>query len=68
MEVNFIMIIFQTKKPVENLSTNCVGVTGDNLANTQEFYIKGIFDSSLVYSIHLRFADGSVNTIIPDTV
>ena len=68
MEVNFIMIIFQTKKPVENLSTNCVGVTGDNLANTQEFYIKGIFDSSLVYSIHLRFADGRVNTIIPDTV
>ena len=62
------MIIFQTKKPVENLSTNCVGVTGDNLAHTQEFYIKEIYDSSLAYSIHLRFADGSVNTVIPDTV
>lgn len=62
------MIIYQTKKPVENLSPNCVGVTGDNLAHTQEFYIKDIYDSSLVYSIHLRFADGSVNTIIPDTV
>lgn len=62
------MIIYQTKKPVESLSKNCVGVTGDNLTHTQEFYIKGIFDSSLTYSIHLRFADGSVNTIVPDTV
>ncbi len=62
------MIIYQTKKPVESLSTNCVGVTGDNLTHTQEFYIKGIYDSSLTYSLHLRFADGSVNTIIPDTV
>ena len=62
------MIIYQTKKPVESLSTNCVGVTGDNLAHTQEFYIKGIFDNSLTYALHLRFADGSVNTIIPDTV
>lgn len=68
MEVEIKMIIYQTKKPVESLSTNCVGVTGDNLTHTQEFYIKGIYDSSLKYSLHLRFADGSVNTIIPDTV
>lgn len=62
------MIIFQTKKPVESLTSNCVGVTGDNLAHTQEFYIKGIYDGSLTYSLHLRFADGSVNIVTPDSV
>lgn len=62
------MIIFQTKKPVESLSSNCIGVTGDNLAHTQEFYIKGVYDSTITYSLHLRFADGSVNTVVPDSV
>ncbi len=62
------MIIYQTKKHVESLSSNCIGVTGDNLAHTQEFYIKDIYDGSLTYSIHLRFADGSVNTVVPDSV
>lgn len=62
------MVIYQMKKPVECLNSNCVGVTGDNLAYTQEFYIKGIEDESLTYSIHLRFADGSVNTVTPDWV
>ncbi len=62
------MVIYQKKKPVECLNSNCVGVTGDNLAYTQEFYINGVSDDTLSYSLHLRFADGSVNTVTPDTV
>lgn len=62
------MVIYQVKKPVECLTSDCVGVTGDNFAYTQEFYIKGISDDTLSYSLHLRFADGSVNTVIPDSV
>ncbi len=62
------MVIYQMKKPVESLNNNCVGVTGDNLAYTQEFYIKGVSDASLSYTLHLRFADGSVNSVTPDWV
>ena len=62
------MVIYQMKKPVECLTSDCVGVTGDNLAYTQEFYIKGVSDDTLSYSLHLRFADGSVNTVVPDSV
>lgn len=62
------MIIYQMKKPIECYDTDCVGVTGDNIAYTQEFYIKGVSDNSISFTLHLRFADGSVNSIIPDMV
>lgn len=62
------MIIYQMKKPIECYDTDCVGVTGDNIAYTQYFYIKGVSDDSISYTLHLRFADGSVNSITPDIV
>lgn len=62
------MVIYQMKKPVESLTSDCVGVTGDNLAHTQEFYIKDVSDDTLSYTLHLRFADGSVNSVTPDSV
>ena len=62
------MIIYQMKKPIECYDTDCVGVTGDNIAYTQEFYIKGVSDDSISFTLHLRFADGSVNSITPDIV
>lgn len=60
------MIIYENRKPVGFSSGNCVGVTGENLAFTQEFLIKELRDISLEYTIHLRFPDGSVNSVIPD--
>ena len=62
------MIIFKGKTPVDCIQSDCVGVTGDNIAYTQEFYIKGISDESITYTIHLRFSDCSVNSVIPDVV
>ena len=62
------MIIYQMKKPIECYDTDCVGVTGDNIAYTQEFYINGVSDDSIRFTLHLRFADGSVNSITPDIV
>lgn len=59
------MIIYNMKKPVDCINGDCVGVTGDNLAYTQEFYIKGVSDDSISYSLHLRFSDGSVNSVTP---
>lgn len=62
------MIIYQMKKPIKCYDTDCVGVTGDNIAYTQYFYIKDVSDDSISYTLHLRFADGSVNSITPDIV
>ena len=59
------MIIYNMKKPFDCINGDCVGVTGDNLAYTQEFYIKGVSDDSISYSLHLRFSDGSVNSVTP---
>ena len=61
------MIIYNKRKPKAFDGTNCIGVTGENLAETQEFLINGITDITADYRIHLRFADGSVNSIIPDS-
>ena len=59
------MIIYNMKKPVDCINGDCVGVTGDNLAYTQEFYIKGVSDDSISYSLRRRFSDGSVNSVTP---
>ncbi len=61
------MIIYNKTK-VSECSDDCVGVVGDNLACTQTFYLSGITDSDLSYAIHLRFSDGSVNSITPTDV
>lgn len=61
------MIIYDKRKPKTFDGANCVGITGENLAETQEFLIRGMCDITVDYFIHLRFADGSVNSIIPDS-
>lgn len=62
------MIIYDKRKPKTFDGANCIGVTGENLATTQEFLIRGMCDITVDYYIHLRFADGSVNSVIPDSV
>lgn len=62
------MIIYNMRKPVDCINDSTVGVVGENLAHTQEFYIKGMTDSTITYTLHLRFADGSVNSVVPDLV
>ena len=62
------MIIYDKRKPKTFDGANCIGITGENLATTQEFLISGINDITVDYYIHLRFADGSVNSVIPDSV
>ena len=61
------MIIYDKRKPKTFDGANCVGITGENLAETQEFLIRGMCDITIDYTIHLRFADGSVNSVIPDS-
>ena len=61
------MIIYDKRKPKTFDGANCIGITGENLAETQEFLIRGMCDITLDYFIHLRFADGSVNSVIPDS-
>lgn len=62
------MIIYDKRKPKTFDGANCIGITGENLATTQEFLIRGMNDITVDYYIHLRFADGSVNSVIPDSV
>lgn len=62
------MIIYKNKKPIEFQNGNCIGVTGENLAHTQEFLISDMRDAEIDYRIYLRFSDGSVNSVIPDSV
>lgn len=62
------MIIYDKRKPKTFDGANCIGITGENLATTQEFLISGMNDITIDYYIHLRFADGSVNSVIPDSV
>ena len=62
------MIIYDKRKPKTFDGANCIGITGENLATTQEFLINGMTDITVDYYIHLRFADGSVNSVIPDSV
>lgn len=62
------MIIYNLRTPIETDAKICVGVTGENKSYTTKFLIKELTDKSLTFSIHLRFADGSVNTVVPDSV
>lgn len=62
------MITYNLRTPVETDANICIGVTGENNSYTAKFLIKELTDESLTFSIHLRFSDGSVNTVIPDEV
>ncbi len=60
------MITYNLRKPVKTNACNSVGVMGENNSFTAKFFIDKLVDSDLSFSIHLRFADGSVNTVVPD--
>lgn len=62
------LITYNLRTPVETDTGSSVGVTGENKSFTARFLIKELTDKSLTFSIHLRFADGSVNTVVPDNV
>lgn len=62
------MITYNLRTPVETDANICIGVTGENNSYTAKFLIKELTDESLTFSIHLRFSDGSVNTVVPDEV
>ena len=61
------MIIYDMRKLVKITNGEGVGVVGENLALREEFFIKGLTDSSMRFSLFLRFADGSVNAVFPDS-
>lgn len=60
------MITYNLRKPVKTNACNSVGVMGENNSFTAKIFIDKLVDSDLSFSIHLRFADGSVNTVVPD--
>ncbi len=62
------MITYNLRKPVKTNACNSVGVMGENNSFTARFLIRELVDNNLSFSIHLRFADGSVNTVVPDEV
>lgn len=44
------MIIYDKRKPKTFDGANCVGITGENLAETQEFLIRGMCDITVTTS------------------
>lgn len=64
---DFFLITYNLRKPVDCENSISIGVTGENLTFTQDFFILGLI-SPLDFSIHIRFSDGSVNSVIPDSV
>lgn len=62
------MIKYNLHKPIEITNNGFSGVIGDNLSVDKHFFINGLLDPTMNFSIHLRFSDKSVNSIIPDDV
>lgn len=62
------MIIFNKQKYEGNFQQDYIGIVGENLVSTVEFTVKNFYCDSNACSIHLRFADGSVNSVAPQTV
>lgn len=62
------MIIYRNQMPVDCTDSVRVGVVGDNFAVSKDFFLEEITDTNISYTIHLRFADGSVNSVVPDFI
>ena len=45
-----------------------IGITGENLVNEVEFTVNGFAGKNITAAIHLRFSDGSVNSVAPQSV
>lgn len=62
------MIIFNKEKYEGTFLEENIGITGDNLVNEVEFTVNGFAGKNITAAIHLRFSDGSVNSVAPQSV
>lgn len=62
------MIIFNKEKCEGTFLEQSVGIVGENLINEVVFMVNGFVGEKTNASIHLRFADGSVNSVAPQEV
>lgn len=62
------MIIYNKEKCEGAFTTQNTGIVGDNFINEIEFMVKGFVGDKTVATIHLRFADGSVNSVVPQEI
>ena len=62
------MIIFNKEKYEGTFLEENIGITGENLVNEIEFTVNGFAGKNITAAIHLRFSDGSVNSVAPQSV
>lgn len=62
------MIIFNKEKYEGTFLEENIGITGENLVNEVEFTVNGFAGENITAAIHLRFSDGSVNSVSPQSV
>lgn len=62
------MIIFNKEKYEGTFLEENIGITGENLVNEVEFTVDGFAGKNITAAIHLRFSDGSVNSVAPQSV
>lgn len=62
------MIIFNKEKYEGIAAEDNAGIVGENLVSKVEFTVNDFVGKNTIVAIHLRFKDGSVNTVAPQTV
>ena len=62
------MIIFNKEKYEGTFLEENIGIIGENLVNEVEFTVNGFVGKNITAAIHLRFSDGSVNSVAPQSV
>lgn len=62
------MIIFNKEKYEGIDAEDNAGIVGENLVSKVEFTVNDFVGKNTIAAIHLRFKDGSVNTVAPQTV
>ena len=62
------MIIFNKEKYEGIAAKDNAGIVGENLVSKVEFTVNDFVGKNTIAAIHLRFKDGSVNTVVPQTV
>lgn len=62
------MIIFNKEKYKGIAAEDNAGIVGENLVSKVEFTVNDFVGKNTIAAIHLRFKDGSVNTVVPQTV
>ena len=62
------MIIFNKEKYEGIAAEDNAGIVGENLVSKVEFTVNDFVGKNTIAAIHLRFKDGSVNTVVPQTI